>query len=144
MFIVGGEGWNTDIPNAILPGLHCWYCQPYQAPYGLLWYLIDYPFSFGSPTLYIELVFLTDWIVMWKIGNWKGSLLYAIMSFWIGVQAPYDLPILWFTLLGLYRWPLVFLGPLAKLPDNLAAWHYLLSKPYLPSDFQYYAFMAIV
>jgi hypothetical protein len=144
MFIVGGEGWNSDIPNAILPGLHCWYCVPYQAPYGLLWYLADFPFSFLGPGFYIGSVFTVDALVYHKIHNWNGSWLYAICSFWIGLQAPYDISVLWFTLLGLYRWPLVFLGPLAKLPDNLASWQFLLSKPYLASDFQYYALMGIV
>lgn len=76
----------------------------------------------------------------------KGNLLivYGFVSFWIGLQAPYDIPILWLCLLGLIAFPLTFVGLISKLPFTYDSWQYILSKTYLFSDFQYYALMGIV
>jgi hypothetical protein len=77
----------------------------------------------------------------------KGILpMYGMLSFWIWLQAPYDIPILWLCLFGLVKWPLALLGPLGKLPYAAPAstWTFVLSRHYLSSDFQYYALMGIV
>ena len=139
-----GEHWNQDVTSAILPGLHCWYCSVGNAPYGLLWYIVDFPLSFTGGTGYILSVFALDGLALSTVKNQNLRIIYWICSFWIGLQAPYDAPILWFALLGLVRWPLTFLAPLAKIPDNLPALHYVLSEPHPASDYQYYALMGVV
>lgn len=149
LLLLAGEQWNSDIQYGILPGLHCWYCLPQQAPYGILWHIIDFPFSLGTPGLYILTVFITDFAVMQYAHKWSGIWLYAVCSLWVGLQAPYDIPVLWLCLAGLYKRPLVFLGPLAKLPFGSEVWgwqtwRFIFSEPHPVSDYQYYGLMGIV
>lgn len=139
--------WNGDIKTAILPGLQCWYCQPSQAPYGILWHILSWPLSLGgSPYWYIVASSLGDYLAMTLIGS-KGIVpMYGMLSFWIWLQAPYDIPILWLCLFGLYKWPLAFLGPLGKIPYPAPAstWNFVLQRHYIGSDFQYYLLMGLV
>lgn len=133
--------WNSDIPNAILPALNCWYCVPSHAPYGLLWYIVDYPLKL----FYTPLITMIDYLVMVTVGRYKVVFpIYMMASGWIWLEAPYDIPILWLTLLGLVKWPLALLGPLAKLPDSGPAWSFILSRSYATSDWIYYGLMGIV
>jgi hypothetical protein len=133
--------WNGDIQAAIIPGLQCWYCQPWQAPYGTLWHLISYPLQ---PN-FILLTSLVDGVILFAIRNLRMFPVYIFCSGWIWFQAPYDLPILWLSLFGLVWWPLTAMGPLGKIPlENQAALHYVLSRPYNINDFQYYALMGVV
>jgi hypothetical protein len=141
--------WNSDIPSSIIPGLQCWYCNPSQAPYGILWYIVSYLgiFPLASTTGFVAYVNTIDFIVMHRITRFQlTSIIYQFFSVWIWLQAPYDLPILWLTALGLWFWPLALLGPLAKLPVGapIQVWNFLLSKPYNVNDYQYYIFMGIV
>lgn len=138
--------WNSDIEKAIIPGLQCWYCQPSQAPYGIMWHLISYPLSLGgSSYLYTLGTSVGDVFAMSLL---KGKLLpvYSFFSFWIWLQAPYDIPILWLSLFGLYKWPLAFLGILGKLPVGgpYSTWNFVLQRHYIASDYQYYFFMGVV
>lgn len=138
--------WNGDIQNAILPGLRCWYCQPSQAPYGLLWHLISFPLSFGTPYTFTLETTIGDFGAMSLIQSRKLLGVYGFFSFWIWLQAPYDIPILWLCLFGLVKWPLAFLGPLGKLPflAPYSTWRFVLTRHYIASDYQYYALMGIV
>jgi hypothetical protein len=153
--------WNSDIQSAIIPGLQCWYCQPSQAPYGVLWHIISSPLALGgTPYFYTFGATLGDYLAMTLMGKKQILPMYGMLSFWIWLQAPYDIPILWLTLLGLLKWPLAFLGPIGKLPFGselcgfhslpgiycypLQTWNFALSRHYIGSDFQYYALMGMV
>lgn len=143
--------WNTDIATGILPALHCWYCVPSHAPYGILWYIFSFPGGvFNLQTEFIAYTAVVDQVIMYFIRPYKNLFwAYVVCSFWIWLQAPYDLPILWIASLGMLRkgtWPLTLLAPLSKLPVGAPAsvWHYVLTKPYLFSDYQYFTLMGIV
>jgi hypothetical protein len=140
--------WNMDIQRAIIPGLQCWYCRPYEAPYGLLWHIVSVPaLLFGSSQQsFITYVSLVDTVMMRAIGKRRLIIPYSVCSVWIWLQAPYDIPILWLCLAGLVAWPLAFLGPIGKLPFLAPAsvWNFVLSKPYVASDWQYYGLMGVV
>lgn len=139
--------WNGDIQTAILPGLQCWYCQPYQAPYGILWHILSWPLTIGrTPYWYILCSSLGDYLAMSLMGGKPIVPMYGMLSFWIWLQAPYDIPILWLCLFGLYKWPLSFLGPLGKIPYPAPAstWNFVLQRHYISSDFQYYVLMGLV
>lgn len=87
---------------------------------------------------------------MQRIRRFRGVwIVYFICSAWIWLQAPYDIPILWLTVLGLWKWPLVFLGPLAKIPFETIliapkVWKFVTTRPFIASDFQYYLLMGCV
>jgi len=144
--------WNSDIGNGILPALHCWYCNPANAPYGILWYVFSVPGSFFGVTGFIAYTAIVDQLVMMYIRNYKNLYwTYLICSGWIWLQAPYDLPILWIASLGMMRakqgtWPLTLLAPLSKLPVGAPAsvWNTDLTRHYLWSDYQYYVLIGIV
>lgn len=139
--------WNGDIQTAIIPGLRCWYCQPSQAPYGILWHILSWPLVIGgTPNWYIVCSSLGDYLAMILIGSKPILPMYGMLSFWIWLQAPYDIPILWLCLFGLWKWPLAFLGPLGKIPYPAPAstWNFVLQRHYIASDIQYYALMGLV
>jgi hypothetical protein len=144
--------WNADIRTGIIPALHCWYCQPANAPYGILWYALSFPGSFLGATGFIAYTAVVDQIVMMYLRNYRRLYwTYLICSFWIWLQAPYDLPILWIASFGMLRakrgtWPLTFLAVLAKLPFGAPAsvWNTNFTRHYLWSDYQYYALTGIV
>src|SRR5437899_4650462 len=101
--------WNGDIEKAILPGLRCWYCQPSQAPYGVLWHIISWVLSLGGTAyLYTLGTAIGDYLAMALMGGKQILPMYGMLSFWIWLQAPYDIPILWLCLFGLVKWPLAF------------------------------------
>lgn len=149
--LAGNWEWNSGTVSGILPGLHCWYCTPWQAPYGLLWHLAAWPgtlftqnSSFLGFTIYISIMDLWLMLLIQKTTYLYPT--YLFVSGWIFLQAPWDLPVLWWTLAGLYAWPLATLGIFAKLPVGApySTWNYLLTKPYLNTDFQYYGLMGLV
>jgi hypothetical protein len=140
--------WNRDIQTGIIPGLQCWYCHAYDAPYGLLWHIVSVPALLlgSSQQSFITYISIIDSVFMRVIGKRRLIIPYSVCSVWIWLQAPYDIPILWLTLLGLVSWPLAFFGPIGKLPFLAPAstWSFVLSHHYLASDLQYYALMGIV
>lgn len=167
LLILAGERWNNDIPNAILPGLHCWYCGQADAPYSLLWHIISYPLAIPNSTIvFISGTFIIDYFAM-AIARKHIGFIYNGISIWIGLQAPYNLPILWLTLLGLKDYRLSLLGPLSKLPTGsevvltikqflpepcfdcpplppFTIWNYVLHTGKSASDYQYYLLMIAV
>lgn len=132
----------------MLPALHCWYCTDWRAPYGVLWYIVSYPGSFGGPAGYILYVAVVDCFAMWSIRRFGLFWPYVACSFWIFLQAPYDIPILWLTLLGLIAWPLASFGILGKLP--FLAPRYVWERVFttignaVASDWLYYELMGVV
>jgi hypothetical protein len=139
--------WNGDIQTAIIPGLQCWYCQPSQAPYGILWHIISWPLSLGETAYFYTLgASLGDFLAMTLMGGKQILPMYGLLSFWIWLQAPYDTPICWLCLFGLVKWPLVLLGPLGKLPYLAPAStvNFVLQRHYVSTDLQYYGLMGMV
>ena len=131
--------WNGDIGQ--FPRAYgCLYCDPNNAPYGLLWYAVSYPLLSN----YILLTSLIDGLLMLTISRQRIFTVYIFCSGWIWLQAPYDLPILWLSLPGLVFWPLTFLAVIGKLPDNSTVFHYIQNRPYSVNDFQYYALTGLV
>lgn len=140
--VLQGHVWK-DIQNGILPALNCFYCNPSNGPYGVLWWIISQGLRFN----YAGVTTFIDFLVMVAIRNrYPVFPVYAFMSWLLWIQAPYDLPIIWITLLGLFKLPLVLLGPLTKLPVGapVSVWHFVFSKPYNLNDLEYYGFMGIV
>jgi hypothetical protein len=85
---------------------------------------------------------------MWSIRRFGLFWPYVACSFWIFLQAPYDIPILWLTLLGLIAWPLASFGILGKLP--FLAPRYVWERVFttignaVASDWLYYELMGVV
>ena len=152
--LAGNWSWNDGTVIGIIPGLKCWYCVAWQAPYGIIWHILSVPgLIFDKPSPFIGFNFyitIVDLAVMELVKNtrllWPT---YVIFSGWIFLQAPWDLPVLWITVTGMWKWPLAFLGIVAKLPVGSepwgwATWNYLLHKPYLATDWQYFSFMGLI
>lgn len=137
--------WNRDIPDGIIPALHCWYCVPSHAPYGTLWYIVSFPGVLGY-TWYVTLVDFAVMLLLVRIRAWLLLPTYLLSTTLLWLQAPYDIPVLWMTLLGLISWPLIFLGPLSKLPLGApySTWNYVLTKPYVSTDWIYYGLIGFV
>lgn len=130
--------------KTLIPNLYCFYCHaPSDSPYGILWWVVSVPLRYN----YALSITFVDFFIMIIIR--RQSILfpvYAFMSWWLWLQAPFDVPILWYCLLGLIDTPLVIFGALAKLPFG-APWpaqQYILTKQYNPNDIQYYSYMGIV
>jgi len=103
-----------------------------QVPYGILWYGINLaiPHSNGSDwTLWIALLDIPVSLVF-LFKNWKLWIVYIHVSALTFTSAPYNLPILWLTGLGLFYTPLIILGPLAKLPfgPRLDYWNFIFNN----------------
>jgi hypothetical protein len=110
-----------DILGAIIPALqHPFQGTDWQAPYGLLWYGISelVYHAYPTPQGYVTITALVDGVLMWKIRNHRLVLVLYIFSSWYEFnQAPYNLPPMWMSLLGLWNPWAVLLGPLTKFPD---------------------------
>ncbi len=103
-----------------------------QVPYSIIWYGINLalPHSNGQEwTLSIALIDIPVSIVI-LFKNWKLWLVYIHVSLLSFGSAPYNLPILWFTALGLWYAPLVLLGPITKLPfgPRFDYWTFIFNK----------------
>ncbi len=103
--------------------------QVWQAPYGQLWYALNLaiPHSTGLEwTLWIALLDIpVSLLVLFK--TWKLWLVYIAVSTLSFTSAPYNMPVLWLTSLGLFRRPSILLGPLTKIPDTIPQLQYVLS-----------------
>jgi hypothetical protein len=141
-YLVAGHQWH-DIQNGIDPALRCFYCNPVNAPYGLLWWLVSLPlrFNYGLLTAIVDIVIMI--LIRAKTILFP---VYSLMSWWLWLQAPYDVPVLWLSSLGLIGWPLAFLGPLSKLPVGAPAnvWGYVLGRSFNVNDLEYYSMMGAV
>jgi hypothetical protein len=110
-----------DILGAILPALqHPFQGTDWQAPYGLIWYAISegvyhlYP----TPAGYVTITALVDALVMWTIRKHRlVEILYLFSSWYEFNQAPYNLPPMWMSMVGILNPWGVLLGPLTKFPD---------------------------
>jgi len=102
----------------------------YEAPYGQLWYALNLsiPHSTGLEwTLWIAFLDIpVSLLVLFK--TWKLWLVYIIVSVLSFTSAPYNMPVLWLTSLGLFRRPSILLGPLTKIPDTIPQLQYVLSS----------------
>ena len=122
-----------------IPDIQCW-CFRARTPYGYLWYLIDYPLSYNYP---LELT-LVDFAVQLVIRNRSVYWPALVTSYFLYTAAPYDLPIMWLSLAGVYN-PLLGLGLalLAKLPDTGPMWEFVLHKSTDVNDIEYYFLTAV-
>lgn len=112
-----------DVERAILPALQRFPHQRYDhAPYGLIWYLVSKPFGWASKTG-LDYIAYNCIINMTVIGMLEVFLLpqwfiliYLIVSTFNLLKAPWNLPILWLSLLGFFSPVLLIVSPLAKFP----------------------------
>ena len=134
----------SDILRAIIPALqHPFQGTDWEAPYGLLWYGISeliyhlYPTASG----YVTITALLDGFLMWKIRNHRLVFLLYMFSSWCEFnEAPYNLPPMWMSLLGLWNPWGVLLGPLTKFPDLPNQIAFVFYTPTLSSQGNYNRF----
>lgn len=112
-----------DVERAILPALRQFPHQRYDyAPYGLLWYLVSKPLAWPSYSVMDYLVY--SWIINWVLVGVLGVLrfpawflvVYVAVSVFNMLKAPWNLPVLWLSLLGFVSPFLIVIAPLAKFP----------------------------
>jgi len=145
-----------DLEVAVLPALEYFPRQEFwQAPYGLIWYLINKPigtFSFGSSEMYMLwngwftsaiLVYLSQSQSILFLLAFSGITMFHL------VKATWNVSILWLCLLGLIHPYLLIIPILAKFPVGNPApfrrtWNHVFHAiPYKHSWF-YYLTIAIV
>jgi len=133
----------SDLERAVLPALEHFPRQEFwQAPYGLIWYVINKPIgtiSFGSPEMFM---FWTGWftsatiIFLSQFQSVPFLLVYSAVAMFHLAKAPWNVSILWLCLLGLIHPYLLFVPILAKFPvGNPVPWrrmwnHALRAIPY--------------
>lgn len=112
-----------DVERAILPALRQFPHQRYDyAPYGLVWYLVSKPFGFFSMNGfdYIALTGIVNGTILGLLGVFNLPpwfiLLYLLISMFNLVKAPWNLPVLWLSLLGFFSPWLLIVPVLAKFP----------------------------
>lgn len=102
--------------------------------------MVNYPLSFNYPLELTLVDFGVQLILIQTRVYWPmlGS------SYVLYTAAPYDMPILWLSLTGLYN-PLLglALALLAKLPDTASQWSFILHKPTDANDIEYYLITAL-
>lgn len=110
----------VDIDRAILPALREFPHQRYdQAPYGALWYLVSIPLGYhGDAVTYVMLsatfnLFISTLVIILTL---PFGILFVSISIFHAWKAPWNLPILWLTLLGFISPWLLVLPILAKFP----------------------------
>lgn len=121
-----------------IPDIQCW-CFPARTPYGFLWYLVNYPLSYNYPLALTLVDFVIQLVVIRTRVYWS----FLGASYVLYTAAPYDMPIVWLSLTGLYN-PLLglALALLAKLPDTASQWSFILHKPADANDVEYYLITA--
>jgi hypothetical protein len=116
----------------------------YLAPYGTLWYAINLsiPHSTGIEwTLWIAAIDVPVSLVF-LFKNWKLWPVYIFISVLSFTSTPYNMPVLWLTGLGLFRTPLILLGPLTKIPDTIPQLQYIASwSVHQPDNWFYYGLL---
>ncbi len=124
--------------TSIIYSVRCW-CFPYYTPYGYLWYLLNYPLTVNYPLM---LAFI-DFPILLLIRSFRLFWIYLPVTFILYTAAPYDLPIVWLSLLGALNPLLLLVAPLAKLPDSAPMWSFILHRGADANDLEYYLITAI-
>jgi len=145
----------ADITRAILPGLGSFpHQQFWQAPYGLIWYLVNKPIgimSRGSPIGYIFWTWAVTIALIYFVPFQSGLFLLSFsgIALFHLFKAAWNVSILWLCLLGFVHPYLLAVPILAKLPVGNPApfrqtWNHVLHAiPYKNSWF-YYLTIAII
>jgi hypothetical protein len=93
-------------------------------PYGILWFAINVPLMRvarfdGRGWTYVIAVIDAGFIwVSFSLGLLAG-LAYAGLSTFMLFRAPWNVSILWLTILGIFSWIFLILAPVAKLPVGI-------------------------
>jgi hypothetical protein len=93
-------------------------------PYGILWFAINLPImhiaSFqGRRWTYLLALIDTPFILLsFRLGL-VGALIYIGIGTFMLFQAPWNLSILWLTVLAVLSWVFLLLAPIAKLPVGI-------------------------
>lgn len=134
----------VDILGAIIPALqHPFQGSDWQAPYGIIWYAISEAIYHMYPTAsgYLAVTALIDAGLIWKIRNHRLVLLLYLFSSWFEYdQVPYNLPVIWMSLLGLINPWGILLGPLTKFPDLPNQIAFVIYTPILSTQGNYNRF----
>jgi hypothetical protein len=90
-------------------------------PYGTLWFAINVPlmhiagFQGRRWTYTLALIDMPFIWLSFSLGLLSG-LLYMVLSTFMLVKGPWNVSILWLTILGVFSWIFLILAPAAKLP----------------------------
>jgi len=145
------QGWFDIETPVIIAGLsHPWQ-NPWEGPYGAVWYGINIPLVWvriplwtleQSWLLWTSIIDLSFSLMLFKAKRWL-TLPYLLVSVVTWRQAPYNLTIYWLTGLGLYNPPFLILAILGKIPFGapLTIWQFVLGSPSLLSEWRYYGLM---
>lgn len=131
----------TEVVTAVIPAFHHPYAITWQAPYGLLWYILNIPAWRLGSVLFPFVPSGVDWMFSLLILNLpfiylfrKSELLiaYFMTSLFLWFVVPWNLSVLWLVTLGflsqhsLVRLGSVALGVAAKMPLGapLSVWRY--------------------
>lgn len=93
-------------------------------PYGTLWFAINLPvmhlagFQARRWTYFLSFIDVPFIWLSFSLGL-LGGLLYVGISTFMLLQAPWNLSILWLTVLGIVFWVFLILAPIAKLPIGI-------------------------
>ena len=119
-------------------------------PYGILWYAINLPLmrlANYNGKGWVYLITIVDSIFLYtsfQLGL-TGALLYVAISTIQALKAPWNVSILWLTLLGIYSWIFLILAPLAKLPFGVPTktWGHARISLFHQHNYYYYGLLAI-
>ncbi len=100
-----------------------------NAPYGIIWYAINFPLArlgHFDGRLWMILLSLIDSVFVWlslRLGIY-GILAYVLIGTFQLLRAPWNVTINWLIILGLFYWWFLLIAPIAKLPFGmpLNAW----------------------
>ncbi len=151
--IMLGE-YDVEAATAIIPGLQHPWDEPWQAPYGVIWYILNIPLTWfqisginpeQSWLLWLSAIDSVVILIM-RRGRFY-TIFYIAVSLLTFRQAPYNMTILWITLAGIYWPPSLIIAPLAKFPIGAPSdvWQYIFSNSMQSeTNWRYYALMIIL
>jgi len=151
--IMLGE-YDVEAATAIIPGLQHPWDESWQAPYGVIWYILNIPLTWfqisGINPEQSWLLWLSaiDSVVIWIMRRGRFyTIFYIAISLLTFRQAPYNMTILWITLAGIYWPPSLIIAPLAKFPIGAPPeiWQYIFSNSMQSeTNWRYYALMIML
>jgi len=118
--------------------------------YGILWYAINLPLMHLSGLngrRWAYALALIDGVCVWlsfRLGL-MGALLYIAINTVNVLKAPWNVSILWLTLLGVYSWVFLILAPIAKLPIGIPtrAWGHVRQVLFHQKNPYYYGLLGV-